>query len=163
MDLFKNKEVNNIPKSPGQLIFANISGVNIDGITFNNVGIGLQMGYSSNFNITNCDFINNTACGLYTFELKECKISQNNFHLNYYGIVIGSGKNISIKDNNLSNNTYGGIKLQRINYQEDELKKGTMIDNNICQNNGKYGINILSSYNYILNNNISNIRLFRKV
>jgi parallel beta-helix repeat protein len=93
----------------------------------------------SGFNITN-----HSNWGIYTDNVKNVHIYDNNCSFNDYGIYISDSGNITIENNTIYKNDATGIQVYYSN-------KVTIINNNLSDN--QYGISALYSTNSTIRNN----------
>ncbi|UCF07980.1 MAG: right-handed parallel beta-helix repeat-containing protein [Thermoplasmata archaeon] len=119
----KNQTGGAVPEGAGQVILANCSNVEIANQNLSNCSIGIELGFSDYNNITNI-----SAGG------------------NYNGIYLLYSCNNNIRNSNISNNRYAGIRV-------DSSSDGNQIfENNIAGN--YHGIRIDSSTdNMVYHNN----------
>ncbi|UCE37355.1 MAG: right-handed parallel beta-helix repeat-containing protein [Thermoplasmata archaeon] len=162
----------------GDVVYINVSWVNITGFTVTNGGCGIILDSSSNNNITHNNISSNTAHGFYLPSFSNNNIiidnnflnngkgiyvsmgiylstssdnniiANNNFSSNYGGILIDSSSNTNITNNNVLNNEYGIVI--------DSSENNIIMENNISFNKW-YGIEFsFSSNNSIINNSVTN-------
>lgn len=128
----------------GQLILANCTNLIVANQTISRASIGIQMGFSSNNNVTSNDCTVNGQAGISVICSLNNTIVGNNCSDNYgSGIsLLPTGDSNSLISNICSNNQYG------INVDSSF----NVISGNDCSNNTKDGIILYSSNNTVANN-----------
>ncbi len=143
-----------------QLIIVNCTQLSIDGGSFQDRYIGLQMVYSSSCTIANItsnnnsmdgvQFILNDACiitssifqdnalsGIYMSSSVNCWLSDNSLTGSHYGILIQNDENCTIIDNSILSNSVSGLQMEYI--------ANANILGNIIGNNSQCGVEIVAS------------------
>jgi parallel beta-helix repeat protein len=146
-----NQTGGSAPQNQGQLIFANCSGMLIDGHEITNTTAAIQLGFCSSNNIISNNNVSNSTSGIIIDHSDGNEISDNNAIMNKQGIIIRHSDLNIITDNNCSDSlgpsTYGsGIYLIE--------SIGNTVYNNTCLNNYRAGIEL--SYNADGNDIIEN-------
>jgi parallel beta-helix repeat protein len=125
------KDINNIlvPTETSQVIMANCNNFTIQNLNINNVDAGIQLGFSSETNISNNTVTDNKICGI--------KLESSSYNNITYG-------------NNITNNGCGILLTVQSN--NNDIHKNNIINNNLC------GILLSgsSSSNSIYHNNFFN-------
>jgi parallel beta-helix repeat protein len=149
---WKNQTGGTVPSGASQVILANCTGVVVENNNFNDVPVGVELGFSSNNIIAN-----NTVMGLWGLNGVFLEYSNNNTVINNYisdkgeGIYLVTSNGNTINGNTASNN-YNGIWLCASSYYNT-------IINNIVSNSGWDGIYInwnyytIAYHNNLINNN----------
>ena len=147
---WKNQTGGTISSGAGQVILANCTNVKIENQELTYTDIGIELGFSSNNNITNNNASSNSGeyGGIGLGYSNGNIIAGNNISSNNkYGITIGTSNGNYIMDNTVSSHTYFGIRIA-------SSYGNNIINNNISWNNYG-GIYLdLSSSNTITGNNI---------
>ena len=141
-----NQNGGGIPLNVGQIILANCENYNIKNIVISNIDRAIQLGFSSNNNITLNTIKNNNKESIYLSYSSHNSIYGNNINENDDGIYLGYSSNNTISYNTISDNNGFGIWLTNSSYNK-------IIGNDIENNN--WGIEIIHSSNYNLLNTLN--------
>jgi parallel beta-helix repeat protein len=182
---WKNQTDGIIPLHAGQVILANCTSIEIEHQELENSSVGIEVGFSSNINISNNNASGNWN-GIYLWNYNTAtdnnygiRLYSSNFtnfinntvsYQKYGGVSIGYSMGNNIKNNTASYNGDSGIALGNLIYSNisgnlvsNNEDYGLSIQrsdgNNITENTAsynKYGMRIYSSnWNNITNNNVS--------
>lgn len=105
----KNKTGGKIPKESSEVILANCTNINIEGLNINNGSRGIQLGFSDNNTIINNTIIFNKGYSISLSISNNNAISKNLISLNFRGIVVWHSKRNIIKENIITENKDYGI------------------------------------------------------
>ena len=136
----------------GQIILANCQDIALEDLRFYNSGIpillaftdnssiqssimsgcllGIDLEFSNNTSIFNCEFTGNIWEGIYAFSSANCSIYENRISNNNPGINMESSIDCLIAQNNIEFNSPAGIIL-------NESERISIYHNNIFQNNNQ--------------------------
>jgi len=145
----KNQINGEVPSGAAQIILTNCSNITIKSQEIINATIGIQLGYSSNNNISDNEIGSNSYHGISLWHSNGNKITNNKAILNHLsGIFLENSNDCDLKNNNVSNNLYG-IHLRSSNNNK--------IQNNNAYSNLENGIYLTgrSWYNKVTNNNVN--------
>jgi parallel beta-helix repeat protein len=142
-----------IPPGAGQVILANCTNIKIENQELTYSSIGIELGFSSNINITGNNVSSNRYFAIYLYSSSGNNVINNRASKSEFGIFLhgfyeSSNRNDIVGNSFNSNNQYG-----------IEIYSGR--DNNITGNNASYnihcGIHLLyATKNSVINNNVSN-------
>ncbi len=142
-----NMNMNNAsaPSNAGQIILANVSYMNIEGINIQNADLGVYLYFSSHVEIRNSIISNNGFLGVYLSSTKYSKIKNSVINGNEYGVYeyYSSG-------NVIENNYINGSRLY--GYLVDFSSSNT-IANNTFYDNDNYGVYLNGAAGFTLYNN----------
>ena len=176
---YKNgKNINLYGIEVGQIIIANCSNFKIENVNIGviNINFGIQLAYSENIIVSNCNISINEGYdiyyGIYLYYSKNIKffnssisnalysiwfynsynniISSCEISNNWCGIMFLNSTNNTILNNNVSNNNHNGIELKNSD-------NNTISNSNLSNNGWSLGFDD-SNNNIISKNNISNNR-----
>jgi len=119
----------NVSKNAGQVILANTSNIQIEGLNISGIKCPIQIGFSNN-NLINNNMIDDAEhFGILLFNSDENIVSNNILYENGVGIELDLSLNNIIEDNILMNNYFGiflyfseKISIQRNNFQFNEIQ-----------------------------------------
>lgn len=115
------------------------------GLTYNNRGIDLSN--TKNFQIQKSVAMGNGFAGIHADATStEISIEENQIIKNLYGIVLDGSSLCMVKQNQVTDNYYDGIKL-------DHGVSLAEVDNNLCAGNKNGGITLLSGHKNSITNN----------
>ncbi len=147
---FLNQENMDIDgQAVGQLILINCTNFLINNTDISHTAIGIEIQFSSNISISNCNIYNISFCAIGTgygsnhMSISDCNI----YNSSVAGIAIGDSSNNSISNCNVYSNYWFGISLTR-------SADNNLISNCNISNSSGIGLFLIdSSYNTIYHNN----------
>ena len=150
---YKNDNGVTVPSDAAQVILANCSHFSLKNLNIVNVDCGIQLGFSLYTNITENNIIDNNKDGISLQYSSGNNLTTNTIKSNNnFGINLKSSSNNNLSKNTIINNGVdlylwgGGIYLW-------DSSRYNNISGNTITNNG-YGINLESSFNNNIRNNI---------
>ncbi len=162
---YKNEENLTITSNASEIIMANCSRCIIRNIEIKDALIGIQMGFSSQIEVSNCYFSRN-EWGILIFSSNNISINNNLIENNSVGVSISSSNYSIVSGNYIKRNKIGlniydsyfaSLRINNINQNDIGVKArdsfcNFIIGNNVTEN-GK-GIDFHNSlFNFVSNNN----------
>ncbi|HEC76387.1 MAG TPA: PKD domain-containing protein [Thermoplasmatales archaeon] len=133
----------------GEIILANCSNFEIRNINISNTDVGIEIAFSSNTSISNCNIYSNNYDGIYLSYSSSNNISNCNIYSNNYdGIYLSYSSSNNISNCNIYSNNYDGIELY--------YSSSNNISNCNIYSNNYDGIELY----YSSSNNISNCNIY---
>jgi len=143
----RNVVIDNIPV--GELILVNCTNFDITNINITNTEVGIQLAYSSNNTITNCNAYNNSRSGIYLYRSSNNQITNCSIYNNYGGLCLWFSSDNIIANCKVYNNFRYGLCLWS--------SSNNYVTNCNVYNNSREGVSFIGgSSNYIINCNVYN-------
>ncbi len=143
-----NESDKKVPENAGQIILANCKNILIENQNMSNTVVGIEVAYSSNIAIRNCNVSNSNYAGMYLWEIEDSVIENNTCLDSGNGIYLaGHSENNTITDNNCSGNKYAGILIHDSN-------RNVVLNNTCSYNKIGPGIALYHSEFSLVKNNI---------
>ncbi|MFX0210050.1 MAG: nitrous oxide reductase family maturation protein NosD, partial [Candidatus Hodarchaeota archaeon] len=148
------KNINNlvVPIDTSQVILANCTNFNIQGLNLLNKGENITLGFSSYNHIIGNNISNNKYHGISLYSSNSNNITSNNISNNDNGIYFHTSDLNNVIGNNISDNTNYGIYFEFIASNSNN----NIIGNTISNNNGGIWCQAQCYNNIIYHNNLIN-------
>jgi len=144
-----NLSTGTVPNDTSQVILSNCSGITVEGLDLNRTGYAIEIGYSNNCTISETN-ISMSSIGVGIFRSENITLMNNNISDNLgVGIMVNASTDINISDNRIDSNEYFGLLL--------DDSDGNTVHNNSFDDHDVLGVYLVnSSWNEVSNNSASN-------